>query len=133
MALGLSLPMRQVWRIGLNDASRLDEIRTDRRRRRACDGRNRLIFAAGLRPTAGGACPATDDSRHRNDRPRARRADRADRDPRGHCPKYREGSKPVTGKLISVDFKEGEFFKNGDLLARIDPRTYQAQGGVDQT
>jgi membrane fusion protein, multidrug efflux system len=32
----------------------------------------------------------------------------------------------VDGKLISVNFKEGEDVKKGDVLAQIDPRTYQA-------
>jgi multidrug efflux system membrane fusion protein len=33
----------------------------------------------------------------------------------------------ITGLLISVDFKEGQRVKKGELLAQIDPRTYQAQ------
>jgi multidrug efflux system membrane fusion protein len=33
----------------------------------------------------------------------------------------------VDGRLLSVDFKEGDDVKKGDALARIDPTTYQAQ------
>ncbi|HEY2419213.1 MAG TPA: efflux RND transporter periplasmic adaptor subunit, partial [Steroidobacteraceae bacterium] len=33
----------------------------------------------------------------------------------------------VDGKLLSVNFKEGDDVKKGDVLARIDPVTYQAQ------
>src|SRR5581483_1618381 len=33
----------------------------------------------------------------------------------------------VEGKLISVNFKEGQDVKKGYVLARIDPTTYQAQ------
>ncbi|MBV8704922.1 MAG: efflux RND transporter periplasmic adaptor subunit [Acetobacteraceae bacterium] len=32
----------------------------------------------------------------------------------------------VDGPLIEVDFKEGQEVRRGDVLARIDPRTYQA-------
>src|SRR5262245_30347823 len=33
----------------------------------------------------------------------------------------------VDGKIISIDFTEGQDVKRGDVLARIDPVTYQAQ------
>ncbi len=33
----------------------------------------------------------------------------------------------VDGRLISLDFKDGDFVKAGDVLARIDPTIYQAQ------
>jgi membrane fusion protein, multidrug efflux system len=35
-------------------------------------------------------------------------------------------SPQVDGKLLSVGFKEGDDVKKGDVLARIDPTTYQA-------
>jgi multidrug efflux system membrane fusion protein len=33
----------------------------------------------------------------------------------------------ITGLLDSINFQEGQSVKKGDLLAQIDPRTYQAQ------
>ena len=39
-------------------------------------------------------------------------------------------SSQVTGLLTSIDFREGQLVKKGELLAQIDPRPYQAQ--VDQ-
>lgn len=33
----------------------------------------------------------------------------------------------ITGMLVSINFEEGQWVKKGDLLAQIDPRTYQAQ------
>ena len=33
----------------------------------------------------------------------------------------------VTEQIASIDFKDGQFVKKGDLLAQLDPSTYQAQ------
>src|ERR1700719_2855834 len=33
----------------------------------------------------------------------------------------------VTEPIISIDFKDGEYIKKGQLLSQIDPSTYQAQ------
>ena len=33
----------------------------------------------------------------------------------------------VDGRILSLDFKEGQDVKRGDVLAKIDPATYQAQ------
>ncbi len=68
---------------------------------------------------------------------------------RGNMPVYLEGLGTVTafntvtvkpqvdGPLISVNFKEGQFVKKGDLLVEIDPRPFQvalaqAQGNLAQ-
>ncbi len=33
----------------------------------------------------------------------------------------------VTEQILGIDFEDGQFVKKGDLLARLDPSTYQAQ------
>ena len=33
----------------------------------------------------------------------------------------------VTEQIVSIAFKDGQFVKKGELLARLDPRTFQAQ------
>jgi membrane fusion protein, multidrug efflux system len=33
----------------------------------------------------------------------------------------------ITGQLVKISFKQGQTVKNGDVLAEIDPRPYQAQ------
>src|SRR5215469_9604785 len=33
----------------------------------------------------------------------------------------------VTEQILSIDFKDGQFVKRGELLARLDPSTYEAQ------
>ena len=33
----------------------------------------------------------------------------------------------VDGRILSIDFKEGQEVSKGDVLARIDPATYRAQ------
>src|SRR5499427_144449 len=33
----------------------------------------------------------------------------------------------ITEPIVSVDFKDGQFVKKGELLAQLDPSTYQAQ------
>jgi membrane fusion protein, multidrug efflux system len=37
----------------------------------------------------------------------------------------------VTEQILSIDFKDGQFVKKGDVLAQLDPSTYQAQ--LDQS
>src|SRR5215467_10818578 len=33
----------------------------------------------------------------------------------------------VTEQILSIDFKDGQFVNKGELLAQLDPSTYQAQ------
>src|SRR6478752_7072685 len=33
----------------------------------------------------------------------------------------------VTEQIVSIDFKDGQFVKKGELLAQLDPSTFQAQ------
>src|SRR6516225_7722291 len=33
----------------------------------------------------------------------------------------------VTEQILGIDFQDGQFVKKGDLLARLDPSTYEAQ------
>ena len=112
--------------MGPDDAARLAEIRTDHPRRRARGGRNRLIFAAGSRSGAS-VRPASTNSRYRNDRPAARRADHADRPWHGHGTEHGDHSQPDHRTADQRRLQGGSIVKKGDLLAQIDPRTYQAQ------
>jgi multidrug efflux pump subunit AcrA (membrane-fusion protein) len=32
----------------------------------------------------------------------------------------------VTEQIVSIDFKDGQFVKKGELLAQLDPSTFQA-------
>ena len=33
----------------------------------------------------------------------------------------------ITGQLVKISFHQGQLVKNGDVLAQIDPRPYQAE------
>ncbi len=108
----------------LNDASRLDKIRADRRLRLACDGRKRFIFVAESRPTAGRArppVPVVTAQVQQHDEPIVLSG-------LGTVQALNTASiqSQVTGVLEEVDFVEGQSVKKGDILAKIDPRLYQA-------
>lgn len=119
--------MRHVRRMGLNDASRLDEIRADRRRHSTSGRGSGLLFAGDREQAPAASAPpqpipviATTVQQH--DVPIVLTG-------LGTVTALNTATvqSQVTGLLVSVDFKEGQFVKKGDLLGQIDPRTFQAQ------
>jgi multidrug efflux system membrane fusion protein len=102
----------------------MDEIRTYRCWPRASGCGDFPVLAVGPGSNARGGAAAV-DSGYRSNGPAARRADCTDWAWNGHGVEHGDGSQP--DYLTSIDFQEGQTIKKGDLLAQIDPRTYQAQ------